>query len=81
MEKKTKIFPSGKVVEYKMTKEKGFFTSHAWVYRDGKPWLHFMPSKNAGFSQCFKNCGNSYMSMGEVNCPFEELSLNRIYLG
>ena len=81
METKTKIFPSGKAIEYKLTREKGFFTSHIWVYKDNKPYLHFMPSENKGFSKCFKNCGKyGYLSMGEVAIPFEEITLNRIYL-
>lgn len=80
METKTKIFPSGKAIEYTLTREKGFFTSHIWIYKDGKPYLHFMPGDSEGWSKCFKFCGGSYMSMGEVAISFNEITLNRIYL-
>lgn len=82
METKTRTFSNGKTIKYKLTRERGFFTSHIWVYRDEKPWLHFMPSGNEGFTKCFKNCGKyGYLPMGEVAVPFDQITLNRIYLG
>ena len=80
MEEITRTFPNGKKVNYKMTREKGFFTSYIWIYKDGKPYLHFMPGDSEGWSKCFKFCGGSYMSMGEYAIPFDEITLNRIYL-
>ena len=80
METLTKIINGAKVV-YKLTREKGFFTNHVWVYKNNIPLFHFMPSENAGFSRCFKNCGKyGYLPMGEIAVSFENINLSNIYL-
>ena len=78
MEEITRTYPNGKRVNYRMTREAGFFTSHIWVYKDGKPYLHIMPTKQ-GTGQVFKNCdGYGYMSMCEIVRKFENIKLNDI---
>lgn len=81
METKTKTFPNGAKHTYKLTREKGFFTSHIWVWRDGKPFLHFMPSDQEGWSREFKNVeGYGYMPNGEINRSFDKITLENISL-
>lgn len=81
METITKIYKDGRRATFLLTREKGFFTSHIWIYKDGKPHLHLIPSKNKGWTRCFKNCGEyGFLSAGEIGRPFEEITLNNIYL-
>lgn len=79
---KRKIFESGKEIIYTLRKGSGMVTQHIYIEKNGVNWLHFMPSENKGFSKCFKNCGSyGWLPMGEVAINFEDITLNRIYLG
>ena len=76
METKTIQTRSGKVYNYRMTREKGFFTSHIWVYLNGAPYLHIMPMDN-GNGKVFKNCEKyGYLPMMELCKGFEDITLN-----
>lgn len=76
METATRTTITGEVNTYLLTREKGFFTSHIWVYLNGKPYLHLMPTKT-GTARMFKNCDEyGYLSMGELMADFEDITLN-----
>ena len=78
MEEITRTFPNGKKVNYKMTREKGFFTSHIWVYKNGQPYLHILRTE-AGTGKIHKNCeGYVYLPMCEIMCKFEDIKLNDV---
>lgn len=76
METITKRTKSGEDVNYRMTKEKGFFTSHLWVYKNEKPYLHIMPNES-GRGKIFKYCeGFGYLAMCEIMKEFNNITLN-----
>ena len=77
---KTRICPNGKKINFRMTKEKGFFTNHIWIYRDGKPYLHIIPNPEDENSVLVKkNCdGYGYMSMGELFVEFDNITLESV---
>lgn len=78
METKTVVSNNGVVRKYKMTREKGFFTSHIWVYLNGKPYLHVMPT-DTGTGKIFKNCEKyGYLPMCELMVNFEDITLNEL---
>lgn len=78
MEKVTKTKRDGTPVVFTMTREKGFFTSHIWVYRDGRPYLHIMPTAT-GTSQIYKSVGGrGYMSAGELMQDFNTITINNV---
>ena len=80
MEKITKTMPIGTKVDYKLVREKGFFTSHIWVWRNDKPYLHIMPGKD-GCSKVSENVeGHGYMPMGEISVNFDDITLSNISL-
>lgn len=76
METATRTTKNGDIENYLLTREKGFFTSHIWVYLNGKPYLHIMPTDN-GNGKVFKNCEKyGYLPMLEICKGFEDITLN-----
>lgn len=76
METKTIQTRSGKVYKYRLTREKGFFTSHIWVYLNDAPYLHIMPTAT-GTARVFKNCERyGYLPAGELMTDFENITLH-----
>ena len=80
METMTKKTMSGKVNKYRLTREKGFFTRHIWVYLNEKAYLHIIPTeRNTG--RMFKDCGEyGYLPYGELLQDFDNITLNNIPL-
>lgn len=77
METKT-IINGGRVSNYRLTREKGFITRHIWVYLNGRPYLHIMPTET-GTGQVFKNCERyGYLPMGELLMNFDDITLNEL---
>lgn len=74
-----KKFPNGSVHTYTLTEpEVAGVTSHRWVTKDGKPFLHIMPSEE-GFCNLFIHCGDAgYLKQGELMVPFEKLNIEMI---
>lgn len=79
---KTRICPNGKRINFRMTKENGFFTRHIWVYRDGKPYLHILPNPDNDYSVLVKkNCGEyGYLSIGELFVSFDNVTLEDVWV-
>lgn len=79
MQTLTKTFPNGSVHTYTLTEpEKAGATSHRWATKDGKPFMHIMPSKN-GYCNIFIHCGElGYIKQGKLMTPFEKLDIKMI---
>ena len=71
--------PNGSVHTYTLTEpDKAGSTSHRWATKDGKPFLHIMPS-DGGYCNLFIHCGDrGYLKQGELMVPFEELKVEQI---
>ena len=75
----TITYPNGTKANFRMTKEKGFFTSHIWVYKNGKPYLHIIPDDANNSSRVHKNCeGSGYLPMGEIMKPFDSITIDDV---
>ena len=74
-----KKFPNGSVHTYTLTEpDNGGATRHRWATKDGKPFLHIMPSEG-GFCNLFIHCGeHGYLRQGELMVPFDELKVEKI---
>ena len=82
MEKRTRIFPNGKAVEYTMTEISVQEGKKKIVKKDGRMWLMFEPKRDEdGWSQCYKYMGGGWQSYQQVPVAYGDLHLNRIYLG
>ncbi len=78
METMTRTLNDGTTVNYSLTKEKGWFARHIWVYRNGTPYLHIMPTKK-GTGRVFKNCeAYGWLSMCEIMADFDSIKLNDV---
>ena len=76
METARRTTASGDIYIFRMTREKGFFTSHIWVYLNDAPYLHIMPTAT-GTARVFKNCERyGYLPMLEICKGFEDITLN-----
>lgn len=76
---KVVTYPNGKQVKFRMTREKGFFTSHIWIYKDGLPYLHIIPDKANNSARVNKNCDKyGYLPMCELMKPFDEITIDDV---
>lgn len=74
-----KKFQNGSVHTYTLTEpDSDGSTSHRWATKDGKPFLHIMPS-DEGYCNLFIHCGDAgYRKQGELIVPFEKINIEMI---
>lgn len=85
METRKKIFPSGKECIYTLLR----FADYIIIKKNGCKWARIEPSKEDGPNWCkvFKYIPGRYGEVGifmpfsSVPVRFEDVTLNRIYLG
>ena len=74
-----KTFPNGSVHTYELTEaSRAGITSHRYATKDGKPFLHIMPSEK-GYCNLFVHCaGYGYIKKSELMVPFSSLKVEQI---
>lgn len=69
---------NGNPVTFTLSREKGFFTYHIWVYRNSRPYLHIMPDYENGCKVLKNVPGHGYLSMGTLCQDFEKITLDEL---